>query len=129
MRREMSSAQRQSGVTLIGWIIIIALVVFVATIVIRLFPLYLEHFSVTSSLNSLATDAELKGASPGEIRSSLMRRLGINSVDRVGSEDIEIVRATSGGYEVRVSYQVQVPFVHNIEFLVSFDDTVEVGAR
>ncbi len=128
MKLMSARKQQQTGLTLISWMVVFVFIGIVAMTLIRLFPVYLEHFSVTSSLKSLISDQDLRGAGPGELRTALMKRMDINDVDRVKSEDVTIQR-DGNVYRINVNYEVVVPFVHNISFLVSFDDTVEVGAR
>lgn len=120
--------QRQTGLTLISWMVILVLVGILAMTVIRLFPVYMEHLGVTSSMDSLKSDPDLQGAGVSEIRNGLMRRLDINDVKRVNADNVNITREGTM-YRVNVAYEVVVPFIYNVSFLVSFDDTVEIGAR
>lgn len=128
MRNGMTLPQHQRGLTMISWVIIIALASLLVVMGLKLFPVYMEHFSVSSSLKSLSTDDGLRGVSPGELRTALEKRLQINDVKSVDKDAITVAR-NGGVYEVNVAYEVQIPFVYNIDFLVSFDDTAEVAAR
>ena len=121
----MQLRDRQQGVTLISWIVILGVVAFLTTIVLRLFPVYIEHMAVTSSLESLAQEKEPMGAS--EIRTKLMKRFEINDVENVTRKDIKIESAR-GVYQVNIAYEVRTPFMSNIDFVVSFDDDAEVRA-
>lgn len=119
---------RQLGTTLISWMVLLVILGVVAMSIIRLFPIYLEHMGVTSSMNSLQSDQSLRGGSQSEVRDALMRRMDVNDVDRVKSENVTIQRDGTV-YRVNVAYEVVVPFIHNVSFLVTFDDTVELGTR
>lgn len=121
----MRVRDRQQGVTLISWIVILGVIAFLTTIVLRLFPVYIEHMAVTSSLESLAGEKEPMGAS--EIRTKLMKRFEINDVENVTRKDIKIESAR-GVYQVNIAYEVRTPFISNIDFVVSFDDHAEVRA-
>lgn len=122
------SRQRQSGLTLISWMVIFAIIALLAMTVLKLFPVYMEHLNVTSSLNSLSSDTELRGAGPGELRETLVKRLDINDVKRVTRDNITIVR-DGQMYSVNITYEVVVPFAYNVSFLINFDDTAEVSAQ
>lgn len=119
---------RQEGMTMIGWLILIAVIGFFAVFIIRLFPIYMEHFNVKSSLNSLATDTDVRGGGAGSIRDHLDKRLQINDVSDVNDDDITITQNDTG-YQVNITYDVKTSFIYNISFLVHFNDTVEVPAR
>lgn len=121
-------ARRQRGLTLISWMFIFAIAGFLGLMLLKLIPVYIEHFNVASSVSSLASDADLQGKSPSVLRDGLVKRLQINEVRNVHPEDILIAR-NGGVYEVTVDYEVVVPFVYNISFLVSFVDVAEVPVR
>ncbi|MFA5627812.1 MAG: DUF4845 domain-containing protein [Thiohalomonadaceae bacterium] len=122
------SKQSQAGMTLISWVLILAVAGILLMGVLRLFPVYMEHFNAASSLKSLSSDQGLQGSSPAEIRKALMKRLQINDVERVHPEDIIVERA-GNVYRVTMEYEAVVPFIYNISFLVHFDDMAEVAAR
>lgn len=126
--KQRNVMKRQAGMTLISWMAVFAIAGFLAVAALKLFPVYMEHLGVKSSMDSLASDQALRGASPTELREALMRRLDINDVKRVKREDVTIQRDGSI-YRVNVAYEVVVPFVSNVSFLVSFDETREVSAR
>lgn len=128
----MRSASRQRGMTLIGWMAVLAVGAFFLMIFFRLFPVYMENFAVQSSLESLQSDAEVGSKSgllhsKAEVWDTLEKRLQINDVDRVKPKNVTIERK-SGKFEVRVAYEVRVPFMYNIDFVVKFDEMAEVPA-
>lgn len=118
----MGMRNRQRGLTFISIMVIIAVIAFLAMMVLKLFPIYMEDFSVSSSVNGLSQEA---GKGPQELRTALMRRLSINNVDNVSAEDVVIER-DGNGYRVTVDYEVRVAFIRNIDFVVSFNHSVEV---
>jgi len=126
--KQMDVMKRQAGMTLISWMVVFAIAGILAVAGLKLFPVYMDHLGVKSSMDSLASDQALRGAGPTELREALMRRLDVNDVKRVKREDVTIQRDGSI-YRVNVAYEVVVPFVSNVSFLVSFDETREVSAR
>jgi hypothetical protein len=92
---------------------------------LKLAPIYIEHFGVTSSLESMRQDGTLHGKSITELRHLLNKRLEINDVRRVDDADVEI-KTNPRTTTIRVAYEVQVPLMSNIDFLVTFDNRVEL---
>lgn len=123
----MKYAKQQQGLTLISWMFVLALLAVVFMFLVNVIPVYLENFSVRSTLASLDKDGSSYG-SPGEIHNALIRRFSINDVTSVTREDLDITRG-SGGYDVNVSYEVRKGFMFNIDLVLSFDHHVEVPAR
>lgn len=119
--------KRQEGMTFISPLMVLAVVGFFAYIGIKLTPVYLEYFSVSSSLKSLAEE-ESQGLAASELRSRLLKRLEINNVAHVSENDIRI-RSEANSKTVTVQYEVQEPFYGNVSLLISFEDSVTLAGR
>lgn len=113
----------QRGMTLTGVLIGAALVAFLVYSGAKLAPIYLENYSVKSSLSSLAGE-EGKGGSVREIRDHLLRRLQINNVQNVKPDHIN-VRIEGNRRIVTVDYEVRTRFYGNLWLLSSFNEKVE----
>jgi len=123
----MKDLQRQRGVTAIGMIVIVALVVFFSLITIRLFPIYVEHFKVKSHLENLATEAATNKLTDGQIRSTLKKRFDIDDVENVRDENIFIEHPDRDTTIIAIEYEVRTPAFGNVDMVVSFVDEVEVA--
>lgn len=122
----MNTVKRQKGMTAIAMVLVLGMVGFFAMVAIRLFPIYLEHFSVASHLNSLAEDASVKDKSNREILSTLKKRFDIDDVKNVKEENIFIERNKNNSIVIAVEYEVRTPVIGNIDMMVSFIDEVVV---
>jgi hypothetical protein len=120
--------KQQAGMTAIGWMIVLALIAFFTLIGLRLAPLYLEYFNVTSALTSLQREPQLAQKPAPEITQLLMRRLDINDVRNVKREHVR-VRQERGVVQVAVEYEVRVPLLGNVDAVASFNRRIEVAAR
>ncbi len=118
--------KRQSGMTLIGLIFVLGLIAFFALLTLKILPIYLEHFKVISSLESLKKTSDLAQQSPHEIRSRLIKRLDINMVESVRPEHIRVIKQ-GGIARVEVAYAVEKPIVGNLSVVVYFNDKIEAG--
>ncbi len=116
---------RQSGVTLIGFLIIMAVVAFLAYMAMKLLPSYSEFLGVTKAMNQIATEGT-NGKSLDAIRHELMFKMNFQYVDdaTIKPANITIVRQAGGANELRVAYDKQIPFMYNIDFLLHFQKNV-----
>ena len=103
---------KQSGVTLIGFLVIMAIVAFLAYMGMKLLPSYSEYMGVVKAMNQVATEGT-NGKPLDEIRRGLMFKMGFQYVDDAG-----------GASQLRVAYDKQIPFMYNIDFLLHFDKSV-----
>ncbi len=115
---------RQRGATFLGMLVIIAILGLGLYAGIRLTPLYLEYMAIARALEQTATEHEDNATSPNELRTSLERRWTIEDIKSIQPKDIEIKKASGGGYTLRAWYRAEAPFVANVSLVVDFDKTV-----
>jgi hypothetical protein len=122
---EGTMKSKQSGVTLIGFLVIIVIVGFFGYMAMKLFPSYSEYMGVVKAMKQLSTE-DSNGKSLDEIRRNLMRKMDFQYVDDavVKPTDITVKRDAGGASELEVAYDKQIPFMYNIDFLLHFDKTV-----
>lgn len=118
---------RQHGLTAIAIVLILAMVGFFAMITIRLFPVYMEHFSVASHLKDLSQEAGASKKTDQEIFSTLFKRFDIDDVKHVTRDNVFIERNKDGSVVVAIEYEVRTPAVANVDMIVSFADEVELN--
>ncbi len=121
----MHIMKRQYGGALITVLLCLAVFGTLGFVGIKLAPVYIEHFGVTSSLESMASEGNLHGRPKAELRHLLTKRLQINDVHRVDEADV-LIQTKPRQTTIRVAYEVQVPLMNNVDFLVTFDNSVEL---
>jgi type II secretory pathway pseudopilin PulG len=116
---------KQSGITLIGFLLIIVVVGFFAYMAMKLAPSYSEYMGVTKAMNQIATEGT-NGKSLDSIRRDLMFKLGFQYVgdSTIKPSDITIKRDSGGASQLKVAYDKQIPFMYNIDFLLHFNKSV-----
>lgn len=120
-------ATRQSGMTMIGFLLMFMLIAFFTLLVIKIGPIYLEHYKIVSSLESLKKDPDIHTRSKDEILSLLEKRWDINMVERVTKKDVKITKQ-GGRLTVQIGYEAVEHIMGNVDVLVTFDDSIEAGS-
>lgn len=118
---------KQSGVTLIGFLLILLVVGFFGYMAMKLVPAYTEYGGVVKAMNGVATSGT-GGKSLDEIRRELLRQMDFQYVSdsTVAPTDITITRDSGGTSMLNVSYDKDVPFMYNIDFLLHFSKSVQL---
>ncbi len=120
---------RQRGMTMLGILVIIAVVGAWLYAGIRLAPKYLEYMRVASTLEKVRDEfSSNPGTTEFMLRKSVERHFDIDMVEIITSNDIEINKE-GGSFTMRAAYEDTVPLAGNVSFLVEFDKVVEVAAR
>ena len=127
--KSIAAGNRQNGMTYLGMLIMLIVIAFFAIVLIKVAPLYMEHFKVKSSLDSLAQEAkdDQTVLSPQEIEKHLLNRLSINDVQHVTKNNIKISREGRKTVVV-VDYEARVTLFNNLDLVARFpDNRVELG--
>ena len=111
--------KKQTGVSLSGLIVVLALVIVVALVGFKVFTPYMQYFMVQKAFKAIAADPELKSGNTREIKSAFDRYRTIDYIEAVSSDDIEVTKDGSS-FTVSVNYSVKVPLIANISLVIYF---------
>ena len=118
--------KKQSGMTLIGFIIVLGFVIFLSFIGMKIGPIYMEYYGVVSAMNGVAKERGSARYSPYEVRVKVLNRLYVSySADNVKEQDIKLTR--SNGVHLRIAYQVRKPVIGNLDVVATFDKSVRLS--
>ncbi|HBA35999.1 MAG TPA: hypothetical protein DCZ12_17885 [Gammaproteobacteria bacterium] len=116
---------RQAGLGLIAWIIVIAFAAAIITTGIRVLPVYIDHMAVKDIINDLQRDSSNQNISKREIRLQLHKRFKTNSLwDLDPDQIIKVIKDKERGLIFHVQYEVRKPVVGNVDLIVSFDEKI-----
>ena len=110
--------------TFLGFGTLLILLAMLTSIGLKLFPVYLEHFNVTSILDSLSKEGDKLSAD--EIKPRILNNFIINDVVNVDRHHINVKRISNNKYQVTIDYEVRRNMMGNVDFVVHFVDSVEL---
>lgn len=120
--------RKQSGLSLVGFLVVLAVVGFAAYVGMKLFPMYQEYYSVQSAMKGLANEPGVADMDPAKVQDLFFRRLYINYSENVKPQNVKFERM-EGGWKMRVNYEVRRPLVGNLDVVGRFDSTQELTRR
>lgn len=117
--------RKQQGMTFIGLVLIIAMIVFVAVIGIKLTPSYLEYMSIKKVISKIGHEPGFAEMNAKDIKDEFSKGVLIDSIKAVTDADLVIAKNESGKNTVSVEYQAVVPLVANISALMDFSASTD----
>lgn len=114
--------KRQSGVGALGIVFILIAIGFVALLIMKLAPVYLENWSIKKVLSTMQKDPEVANMTPKEIRASFDRRALIDDIHAVKGDDLDISR-DAGITTIQAIYAVKVPLFANVNVCIDFKES------
>ena len=117
----MPMRTRQSGLSMLGFLFVAAVVVTCVMIGFRVLPAYIEYYSVHKALEQALADAkDLNSAA--EIKSAFQKRADAGYIESVQGRDIEITKSKNE-VTASVSWTRKLPMVANVSLFLEFDAT------
>lgn len=112
--------RNQSGLTLIGFIVVLGIVGLFAYIGMKLFPMYSEFYSVKQALKGLAAEPGIANQDPAKVKDLLFRRLYVSYAENVKQNNVQVKR-DSQGYVITVDYEVRRELIGNLDVVGRFN--------
>jgi hypothetical protein len=123
----MNMHGKVKGITLIGFVIVLAVLGFFGYLAMRLIPAYTEYYGVVKSMELERAEAGAASKSLDMIRRDLAFKFNTQYVDEANVPPAAITLNREGGAAtLRVNYERRIPFMYNIELLATFDKSVSM---
>ena len=120
----MQPVNKQKGLTAISIMAILVVIAFVVLIFLKIFPIYLDGFKVGDIVSEMKKERNLGDKTNREIQTMILKRLDVNMVSDVKSEDIYIEKGKNI-VKIDVEYEVRKNLFGNLDVVVSFKKSVE----
>ncbi|MGA9855964.1 MAG: DUF4845 domain-containing protein [Gammaproteobacteria bacterium] len=122
----MQSNHHQSGLTLISWIVLILMFVFIFWFGFTLFPIYMQYYSINSIVQKKAQEITV-GEMPQQILHSMDMTFTINGVQDTALTPEKVLTITpsedGNGLIFTLDYDRRNNFIGNIDLFVHFHKT------
>lgn len=120
--------RNQSGLTLIGFVIVLSVVGLFAYVGMKLFPMYSEFYSVKQALKGLAAEPGIANTEPAKVKDLLFRRLYVSYAENVKPNNVSIKR-DGQGYVITVQYEVRRELIGNLDVVGRFQASEDLMRR
>ncbi len=117
----VKSLERQRGLGWFGMLFVFGTIAFLAILVIKVGPLYLNQGTVIKVVKGVADNPDYANASPQEIRSTLERRWDIDYINQLDDKDVKIKRSAKGR-TLSYDYEARVNLFYNVFVVIHFKD-------
>ncbi|TVO53322.1 DUF4845 domain-containing protein [Denitromonas halophila] len=117
---------KQTGLSLIGVLIVGAILGFIFLIGMRTVPVVTEYMAVKRVMNAIINSSPSPEVPVSQLRADFEKRAYIDEVKHVSGRDLVIVKR-GNKFEMSVTYSRKVPIAGNVSLLIDFDTGVLRG--
>lgn len=122
----MKFAQSQKGLSLLGWMVVLAVVAFFASMTFKMFPHYMDYMSLKKIITSAETEVSHSMRTVGDFYGHVGRGLEINGIRDFDIRDSISVKIENNEYRVHLNYERREPLIQNLDLVARFDKEFRV---
>ena len=111
--------RKQSGMTMLGFLITLAVVMFFLYCGMKVVPMYTEFYSVKKALSGLAAEPGISAKSKEQVRDLFFRRLYMSYANNVKTDALKI-ESTDQGLMLTVDYEQRRELLANLDVVGKF---------
>lgn len=123
----MRGPARQAGMSYFGWLIAIGLAGVIVVVGLRLMPIYLEYFTVKTTLENVAAEAGVSKKSKRYIWDRIEKRFEVNDVTGIKIDNLTIEIDNNNMATLRIAYEKRSKLIGNLDVVAVFDTQVKAN--
>lgn len=129
--KKQTNMRKQRGMTLISWLVVVAVFIFFAVTAIKVIPMYVKYDSVKSLIDSVAADPRMVRASKQKIYATIDDYININGIYDLSSKQftIEKVKTSKKDRIISVNYESRQNWFANLDVVGKFEYSKVIGAE
>jgi hypothetical protein len=122
----MTFARSQQGLSILGWLVVLAVVAFFASTGFKVLPHYLDYMSMEKIITSVETDKAADVRTVGEFYNHVSKGMQVNNIRDLNVRDALEVKVENNEFRVHLKYEKREPLIENLDLVVNFDKEFRV---
>ena len=133
----MKLARSQKGMSMLGWMVVLALVAFFASTAFKMFPHYMDYMALESMITKVETEPSLDISTVRDFYEHVEKGMTVNGIRDIKLEDaIEIklddvleVKLEGNEFLAHLKYEKREPLIENLDLVANFDKEFRIRAQ
>lgn len=122
----MTFARSQQGLSILGWLVALAVVAFFASTAFKVLPHYLDYMSLEKIITSVETDKALDVRTVGDFYNHVSKGMQVNNIRDLNMRDAMQIKVENNEFLVHLKYEKREPLIENLDLVVNFDKEFRV---
>ncbi|MBC9249947.1 DUF4845 domain-containing protein [Pseudomonas alcaligenes] len=125
----MTLVRSQKGMSMLGWMVVLVLVAFFASTGFKMFPHYMDFWSLEKSIMAVDTDRALEVHTVQDFYSHVGKGLMVNGIRDIDLDDVLEIKLENNEFLVHLKYEKREPLIENLDLVATFDKEFRVRAQ
>lgn len=125
----MNTRERQTGLTMISWIVLILMIGFVGLFGFKLVPIYMDYQTINAALTNVSKNAVEAGSTvtASSLHYAIEKQFNVNDVSVISANDVKIgTDENSSNLALTLDYDARTDFVGNVSLVAHFHKVYQV---
>ncbi|MCO6055188.1 DUF4845 domain-containing protein [Pseudomonas sp. MOB-449] len=125
----MTFARKQKGMSVLGWLLVLAVVAFLASTAFKIIPHYLDFFSLEKIITSVETEKALEIRTIPDFYSHVSKGMQVNGIRDLDLNKALKVTLENNEFQAHLKYEKRESLIENLDLVVRFDKDFRVRAQ
>ena len=117
----MSFARSQKGLSMLSWIVVLAVVAFLASTAFKMLPHYFDYMSMDKIISGVESDKATEVRSVRDFYTHVSRGMDVNGIRGLDLEEALKVEIENNEFRVHLNYEKREPLIRNLDLVANFD--------
>jgi hypothetical protein len=122
----MKFARSQKGLSVLSWLMVLAVVAFFASTAFKMLPHYLDYMSMDKIITSVEDDQTMDIRSVGAFYGHVGKGMEVNSIRDLNLKEALKVKIENNEFRAHLKYERREPLIENLDLVVRFDKEYRV---
>jgi len=117
----MSFARSQKGLSMLSWVMVLALVAFFASTAFKMLPHYFDYMSMDKIISAVESDQATEVRTVRDFYSHVRKGMDVNGIRDLNLEEAMKVVIENNEFKVNLNYEKREPLIRNLDLVANFD--------
>ncbi|GAB3385008.1 DUF4845 domain-containing protein [Azotobacter armeniacus] len=122
----MKFPHSQKGLSILSWLVVLAVVAFFASTAFKMMPHYFDYMSMEKIITSIETERAADIRSVGDFYAHVSKGMQVNNLRDLNLQEVLKVTFENNEFRAHLKYEKREPLIENLDLVVSFDKEFRV---
>ncbi|WP_373387768.1 DUF4845 domain-containing protein [Pseudomonas alcaligenes] len=125
----MMVTHSQKGMSLLGWLMVLALVAFFASTAFKMLPHYMDYMAMEKMITEVEKDPSLEISTVNAFYEHMQKGMQVNNIRDINLKEAVTIKLEDRDFQVHLSYEKRESLIQNLDLVARFDKEFRVRAQ
>jgi hypothetical protein len=125
----MKLARSQKGMSMLGWMVVLALVAFFASTALKMFPHYMDYMALEDLINKVQTEPGVEVRTVRDFYDHVEKGMTVNGIRDLKLKDAIEIKLENNEFLVHLKYEKREHLIENLDLVANFDKEFRIRAQ